>query len=235
VGQPVDERADVYAMGVMLWELIAGRQPFSGRSLTEIISKQFAPVPPVLPADAQQVPGELARLLAHMLMAQPEVRVASALEVREQLRRLRSGAEPALTAGAFAIFRQKLQRVSPRHRAIAAGAFMGLTVLALALGRSSESPRAAATSSSPASVVAESAPNRTKSSDRTAVEAPTPTVSDESPEPSEESSAEPTPATEKRAHASRAHRAPRKAQSRAKHSSPSVGTRLKRAVDSLFK
>jgi serine/threonine protein kinase len=124
VGQPVDERADVYALGVMLWEFLAGRQPFSGSSLTEIIAKQFAPSPPPLPDQAQHVPHELSALIHQMLAARPEERPRSALEVRERLRTLRTAGPRARLGGVapaslFARGRQQFFRLNRQQQTIA--------------------------------------------------------------------------------------------------------------------
>jgi serine/threonine-protein kinase len=93
VGQAVDERTDIYALGVMLWEMLAGRRPFRGNSLTEIVTQQFAPRPPALPREIPAVPEALAVLVGQMLAAQPEDRPAAAVEVRDRLRAL-AGAGP---------------------------------------------------------------------------------------------------------------------------------------------
>jgi serine/threonine protein kinase len=90
VGQPVDERTDIYSLGVVLWELIAGRRPFEGQSLTEIVTQQFASEPPRLPLDAQAVPEALSTYLAQMLASRPDARPQSAADVRERMRELRS-------------------------------------------------------------------------------------------------------------------------------------------------
>ncbi len=98
VGQPVDERTDLYALGVMLWEMLVGRRPFDGDTLTAIVSQQFAAEPPPLPSDAQPVPQGLHALVAQLLAAQPELRPSNALEVRDRLRALRHEPEAGLSA-----------------------------------------------------------------------------------------------------------------------------------------
>ncbi len=47
-GREVDERADIYSLGIVLYETLTGRQPFDGTSITEILHKQVhEPLPPL--------------------------------------------------------------------------------------------------------------------------------------------------------------------------------------------
>ena len=94
-GEPVDGRTDIYALGVVLFEMAAGRRPFQEDSVprqTEAILHQ-APVPPR--ALNSRVSPELERIILKCLEKSPEDRYQSAKEVQVDLRRL--GA-PAITS-----------------------------------------------------------------------------------------------------------------------------------------
>ncbi|WP_437510187.1 protein kinase domain-containing protein [Sorangium sp. So ce1099] len=87
----VTPSADWYALGVMLFEALAGRPPYTGTALEVLAEKQRA-APPALRDVAPWAPGDLADLAADLLCAPPERR-PSGLEV---LRRL--GATDGLAA-----------------------------------------------------------------------------------------------------------------------------------------
>ncbi|WP_437652878.1 protein kinase domain-containing protein [Sorangium sp. So ce1182] len=87
----VTPSADWYALGVMLFEALAGRPPYTGTALEVLAEKQRA-APPALRDVAPWAPGDLADLAADLLCASPERR-PSGLEV---LRRL--GAADGLAA-----------------------------------------------------------------------------------------------------------------------------------------
>ncbi|WP_437624418.1 protein kinase domain-containing protein [Sorangium sp. So ce1151] len=87
----VTPSADWYALGVMLFEALAGRPPYTGTALEVLAEKQRA-APPALRDVAPWAPGDLADLAADLLCASPERR-PSAIEV---LRRL--GAADGLAA-----------------------------------------------------------------------------------------------------------------------------------------
>jgi tetratricopeptide (TPR) repeat protein len=80
MGQPVDGRADLYALGVILYELVAGRLPFEAESPLAVISQHLhaTAVPPSTYNDA--VPSGLERLILNLLEKRPEDRPASAEE-----------------------------------------------------------------------------------------------------------------------------------------------------------
>jgi eukaryotic-like serine/threonine-protein kinase len=83
LGEPVDGRSDVYALGVVLYEMLTGSCPFPGRSATEVIAKHIsAPIPKVSDS-VPETPVALARLVERMLAKDPAGRPTAAELVKE--------------------------------------------------------------------------------------------------------------------------------------------------------
>ncbi len=70
----VDRRADVYAMGVVLFECLSGAMPYEAESVTELIAKLFTEQPRDLNALAPHVPYEVTQLVRRCLARDPEHR-----------------------------------------------------------------------------------------------------------------------------------------------------------------
>jgi len=81
LGLQVDRRADVYAVGLMLYELLTGARPFTGdtfgKLLVQITSKPVPSLPETLPA-GEAVPPELAAAVHRCLAKSPDDRFPSA-------------------------------------------------------------------------------------------------------------------------------------------------------------
>jgi len=73
----VDGRADVYALGVMLFEMLSGRLPFTGESLLELGNAHATREPPDLRALAPEVPEPLAQVVRQALEKDPERRFST--------------------------------------------------------------------------------------------------------------------------------------------------------------
>ena len=86
-GAPADARGDVYALGVTLHELLAGRRPHDGASLGELLRAVAEQPPPDLRASRPELPPALAALVARMLAKRPDQR-PSAAEAADALRAL---------------------------------------------------------------------------------------------------------------------------------------------------
>jgi serine/threonine protein kinase/uncharacterized protein (DUF2267 family) len=83
-GEPLDARADVYSLGAMLYEMLAGSPPFSAPSITSIILKHVHEPPPPLPEDAH-VPAALAAAVMRALAKDPDQRPRDATEFSREI------------------------------------------------------------------------------------------------------------------------------------------------------
>jgi TolB-like protein/Tfp pilus assembly protein PilF len=83
-GEETDSRTDVFALGVVLYEMLAGRPPFAGTSGADVISALIMSEPPPL----THVPSELDRLVRTALRKDKAQRYQSCAQLRDDLRRL---------------------------------------------------------------------------------------------------------------------------------------------------
>jgi eukaryotic-like serine/threonine-protein kinase len=86
-GGAVDRRADLYAVGVMIWEAVAGRRMWPGLSDVEIFTRALGDGPPALLAVCPGAPPELAAICARALARRPDDRFPTAAALLEDLDR----------------------------------------------------------------------------------------------------------------------------------------------------
>jgi hypothetical protein len=83
LGEQVDGRSDVYALGVVLYEMLTGTCPFPGRNATEVIAKHISAPIPKLSEREPETPVTLVRLVERMLAKDPAGRPTAAELVNE--------------------------------------------------------------------------------------------------------------------------------------------------------
>lgn len=84
-GVRIDGRADLYALGCILYEMITGRPPFLGDT-SEVIAQHLADIPAPLSTFCPQVGRELSELVASLLAKEPKNRIADPEDVIDLLR-----------------------------------------------------------------------------------------------------------------------------------------------------
>lgn len=85
LGQPVDHRTDIFAVGIILWEMLAGRRLFMGQTDLETVRQvQAARVPPIRDINPQ-VSAELDQVVVRALAGDPRQRYQSARELGHDL------------------------------------------------------------------------------------------------------------------------------------------------------
>ncbi|HVT76924.1 MAG TPA: serine/threonine-protein kinase, partial [Acidimicrobiales bacterium] len=145
-GKAVDHRTDIYAMGVMLYQLYSGRMPFQGETFAEILAKQIVDTPEP-PSKHAPVPAELDRLIMRCLAKDPAARPQSAKELGQTLASVLTGvaariqkasgqptSATTLSASAVEVRRQETEVASRKggKRGVVIGAGVALAAAAVA-------------------------------------------------------------------------------------------------------
>jgi serine/threonine-protein kinase len=111
LGEIVDGRADLYALGVMLFEMLAGKLPFEAADDRGFVEMHVSSPPPPLERFATNLPDGLSRLVASLLAKSRDERPASADVARQSVQRI----VKQLRADATAVRPMPVPRPQPQH------------------------------------------------------------------------------------------------------------------------
>jgi WD40 repeat protein len=126
-GEPLDFRADVFAIGTILYMVLSGQAPRHGTSAEMLASARTTPIPAVDQL-VPDVPRDLAAICARALSLDREARYPTARELAEDLRRFQTG---QLVAARDYSAAQRLGRWIRQHRSLVAVAAISTAVLAV--------------------------------------------------------------------------------------------------------
>jgi hypothetical protein len=132
-GQPADHRADIFAFGAVLFEMLTGRRAFGDDSAIEMMSAILKQDPLEQPAAAITIAGPLASLLRHCLEKQPDERFQSARDLAFQLQVV-AGASGSTSSSAAGHAAPDIPR-SRRRWLVPAAVALTAAVAGLGLGR----------------------------------------------------------------------------------------------------
>jgi len=97
-GKPADARSDIFAFGLVFYEMLTGRRAFEGDNAASVISAVMTAEPPAIELDRLGVPPALERVLKQCLSKDPDERWQSAADIRRALELVELGPTPAQTA-----------------------------------------------------------------------------------------------------------------------------------------
>ncbi len=84
-GKPLDQRSDIFALGVVFYEMSTGERPFAGETSADVMSAILRDVPRGVTEFRSDMPRHLGRVIRRCIEKDPERRYQSAIDVRNEL------------------------------------------------------------------------------------------------------------------------------------------------------
>ena len=109
-GREVDSRTDIFAFGIVLFEMLSGQRPFAGDSRASLMAAIVAAEPPALSSLQPRVPAALERLIRRCLAKDPDDRWQTARDMAAELRWIAEGGPGRTTSRAAAATRARPRR-----------------------------------------------------------------------------------------------------------------------------
>jgi eukaryotic-like serine/threonine-protein kinase len=139
-GNLVDARTDVYGLGVVLYELLAGHRPFDGNNIASLLEQIARREPKPLRQIDDQIPRELERICLKALSKRPSNRYSTAMDMADDLRRFKRQGAGSIWTSVAAMWSM-------------AAIVVAVVTLSLIVGRRGSSPREARDQSSSSTAI----------------------------------------------------------------------------------
>jgi hypothetical protein len=128
-GLPADHRADIFAFGAILYEMLSGRRAFRGDTSAETMTAILRDEPPELSSGGRPLPPALERIVRHCLEKEPPERFQSASDIAFALESLSgisdSGLKPVVTGAGRGSWRRFVVPAAAALLLLAAGFLVG--------------------------------------------------------------------------------------------------------------
>jgi serine/threonine-protein kinase len=93
-GLPIDRRSDIYSLGIVVYEMMTGKQPFTAETPMQVVLKHITEPPPSLCRAVNELPLELDQVMEQALVKNPIKRYSTASEFYEDFARVLRGEKP---------------------------------------------------------------------------------------------------------------------------------------------